>query len=228
MPNTAPNPITVVLADDHPIVRGGIRQELAKHPDLLLLGEATSGDEAVQLTLELQPNVLLLDINMPGQRAPQVARAVVGLDHPPKILVLSAYGEVEIVLEMVKAGVTGYLLKDEDPSRIAEGIRAVATGETWLSEAVSRRIAEGTIRSIRGHQPGLTPRELDVLIWMTQGKGNEQIADGLALSEGTVKNHVSNIYLKLGVHSRAEAVAWAWQHGLGGDSAETPEAGPSG
>jgi DNA-binding NarL/FixJ family response regulator len=130
---------------------------------------------------------------------------------------------VEIVLEMVKAGVTGYLLKDENPSRIVEGIRAVATGETWLSEAVSRRIAEGTIRSIRGEQPGLTRRELEVLILMTQGLSNEEIADRLALSEGTVKNHVSNIYIKLGVHSRAEAVAWAWRHGLGGNTLEPPE-----
>jgi len=127
------------------------------------------------------------------------------------------------VLEMVKAGVTGYLLKDEDPSRIIEGIRAVATGETWLSEAVSRRIAEGTIRSIRGELPELSRRELEVLILMTQGLSNELIADKLALSEGTVKNHVSNIYLKLGVHSRAEAVAWAWRHGLGGNPLEPPE-----
>jgi DNA-binding NarL/FixJ family response regulator len=218
-----PPAITVVIADDHPIVRDGIRQEVVKHPDLLLLGEATSGDEALQLTESLRPQVLVLDINMPGLRAPQVARAASRLDHPPRILVLSAYGDVEIVLEMVKAGVTGYLLKDENPARITEGIRAVAAGQTWLSEAVSRRIVEGTIRSLRsGPQPGLTARELEVLIQMTQGRTNEQIAERLALSGGTVKNYVSSIYFKLGVRSRAEAVAWAWQHGLGGDSSPSP------
>jgi DNA-binding NarL/FixJ family response regulator len=104
----------------------------------------------------------------------------------------------------------------------------VATGETWLSEAVSRRIAEGTIRSIRGEQPGLTRRELEVLILMTQGLSNEEVAERLALSEGTIKNHVSNIYIKLGVHSRAEAVAWAWRHGLGGSPTEPPEGNPVG
>jgi DNA-binding NarL/FixJ family response regulator len=209
--------ITVVVADDHPIVRDGIRQELAKHPDLRILGEATSGDEALQLTRELRPAVLLLDINMPGQRAPQVARAVAGLEHPPRILVLSAYGDIEIVLEMMKAGVTGYVLKDEDPSRIVEGIRAVAAGETWLSAAVSHGIARGAIRSLRsGPQPKLTSREEQVLGLMARGISNDKIAGELSLTIGTVKNHVSNIYLKLGVRSRAEAVAWAWQHGLGG------------
>jgi DNA-binding NarL/FixJ family response regulator len=215
-------PIRVIVADDHPVVRDGIRQELAKHRDLLLLGEATSGDEALQLTRQLRPDVLLLDISMPGMRAPQVARAVARLAHAPKILVLSAFGDVDIVLEMVKAGVSGYLLKVEDPARIAEGIRAVTAGETWLSAAVSQRIVEGTMRSVRGAQPGLSQRELEVLMLMTQGKRNEQIARQLVLSEGTIKNHISSIYVKLGVHSRAEAVAWAWQHGLGAGNSPPP------
>lgn len=218
--------ITVVVADDHPIVRDGIRQELAKHPDLYILGEATSGDEALQLTQALHPAVLLLDINMPGQRAPQVARAVADLDHPPRILVLSAYGDVEIVLEMMKAGVTGYVLKDEDPSRIVEGIRAVAAGDTWLSEAVSHGIARGAIRSLRSEpQPRLTAREQEVLGLMAGGISNDEIAGELSLTIGTVKNHVSNIYLKLGVRSRAEAVAWAWQHGLGRKASPPREPG---
>ena len=146
------------------------------------------------------------------------AIALARLIGAPHILVLSAYGDLESVLAMLKAGVSGYLLKDEDPSRITEGIRAVAQGDTWLSSAVAERIVEGTIRkpSIEP-DPRLSPREEEVLQLIAHGATNEQIAVELSISEGTVKNHVTNLYSKLGVNSRAEAVAWAWQHRRSGD-----------
>lgn len=202
--------IRVLVADDHPVVRSGIKDELAKHPDLVVLGEAIDGDETLALARTLKPDVLLLDINMPGLQPVKVVRELAKLETGPQILVLSAYSDVEYVFEMLKAGVHGYLLKDEEPGRIAEGIRAVAAGQTWLSSAVAESIVQGTVRE--GKQRQLSPREEEVLSLMAKGLSNEAIAETLSISEGTVKNHVSNLYSKLGVRSRAEAVAWAWGH----------------
>lgn len=202
--------IRVLVADDHPVVRSGIKDELAKHPDMVVLGEAIDGDETLALARTLKPDVLLLDINMPGLRPVKVVRELAKLETGPQILVLSAYSDVEYVFEMLKAGVHGYLLKDEEPGRIAEGIRAVAVGKTWLSSAVAESIVQGTVREGRQHQ--LSPREEEVLSLMAKGLSNEAIAGQLSISEGTVKNHVSNLYSKLGMRSRAEAVAWAWGH----------------
>ena len=202
--------IRVLVADDHPVVRSGIKDELAKHPDLVLLGEAVDGDQALERSRTLRPDVLLLDINMPGLQPVKVVRELAKLENGPQILVLSAYSDVEYVFEMLKAGVDGYLLKDEEPGRIAEGIRAVAAGRTWLSSAVAESIVNSTVREGRRHE--LSAREEEVLSLMAKGLENEQIAETLAIAEGTVKNHISNLYSKLEVRSRAEAVAWAWAH----------------
>ncbi len=208
--------ITILIADDHPVVRDGIKNELAQHSDLLLLGEAVNGDEALGQAKALKPDVLVLDINMPGKKAVQVVRELKLDDEAPRILVLSAYGDLDSVQAMLKAGVAGYLLKDEDPSRITEGIRRVASGDTWLSSAVAERIVEGTIRQPSPKpEPQLSPREEEVINLLAQGFSNEQICDELSITMGTVKNHVSHVYSKLGVNSRAEAVVWWWEHRRG-------------
>lgn len=203
--------VQVLIADDHPVVRSGIRDELAKHADLSVVGEATDGDQTLALSRRLKPDVLLLDIEMPGLRAVQVVRELRQLKDRPKVLVLSAYGDVEYVLEMLRAGVDGYMLKDEDPMRIIEGIRAVIQDQTWLSGEIEEKIRRGSIDRI--FEPSLTPREDEVLRLMARGSSNGEIAEKLTIAEGTVKNHVSNLYTKLGVNSRAQAVAWAWLHG---------------
>lgn len=203
--------IQVLIADDHPVVRNGIRDELAKYADLSVVGEATDGDQTLALSRSLRPDVLLLDIEMPGLRAVQVVRELKQLEGHPQVLVLSAYGEVEVVFEMLRAGVDGYMLKDEDPDRIIEGIRAVSKYQPWLSGEIEEKIRQGSIDRI--FEPNLTPREEEVLRLMARGLSNEQIASELGIAEGTVKNHVSNLYAKLGVNSRAQAVAWAWLHG---------------
>jgi DNA-binding NarL/FixJ family response regulator len=209
--------IKVVIADDHPIVRSGVRNELVRHQDIEMVGEATNGDEVLRLVETLAVDVLLLDINMPGVKAVTVIRTLKSRPNPPHVLVLTAYGDLENVLGMLQAGANGYLLKDEDPSSIAEGLRAVAQGRTWLSSAVAQSlVGRVTEDETQAAPEPLSDREKEVLRWLAQGNSNAQIAEGLAISEGTVKNHVTTLYDRLGVHSRAEAVAWAWQHGIAG------------
>lgn len=211
----SPRRIRIVVADDHPIVRLGIKNELLRYPDVKVLGEAANGDETLRQVEMLQPDVLLLDINMPGLRAIQVVQQLRALPAPPQILVLTAYGDVELVLALLKAGATGYLLKDEDPPTIIEGVRAVAQGETYLSKAVVTSVVEHTISDeAKQPQPEMSPREMEVLQLVAQGWDNVQIAQALSISEGTVKNHVTNLYSKTGARSRAELVAWTWRRRL--------------
>ncbi len=218
---TTNSTIRVAVADDHPVVRNGIRDELAKHSDLQLVGEATDGDQALALALRGKIDVLLLDLSMPGLPAVKVAAELRDREAAPRILVLSAYGDLESVQAMMRAGVRGYMLKDEDPTRIADGIRAVAQDNPWLSRQIADVIATGT--APLEQLPDLTPREKDVLQLMALGHPNEQIADQLFITEGTVKNHVTRLYTKLGVNSRAEAVAWAWQHEIVRTDDDGPE-----
>ena len=206
--------IRVLVADDHPIVRSGICKELGRHHDIEVIGEAVNGDEALHLTDVLQPDVLLLDINMPGLKAAQVVRELQSEPRSPRILILTAYKDREDVLGMLKAGVTGYLLKDEDPLIIVEGVRLVAQGKTWLSSEVTKSLAQYATSEEHAQYAALSERELDVLRLLAQGDSNQQIADKLSISEGTVKNHVTKIYDKLEVHTRAEATAWDWRQGL--------------
>lgn len=205
--------IQILVADDHPVVRAGICSELARHSDLKVIGEAANGDEVLHLSAALLPEVLLLDIAMPGLKALQVIRALQAQAAPPHVLVLTAYGDVDNVLGMLAAGATGYLLKDEGLDMIVEGVRAVAQGKMWLSAAVAQRLAQHAI-GIQSFCRTLSAREAEVLRLMAKGCTNKQIAEALAISEGTVKNYVTSIYVILQVHTRAEAVAWAWQHAL--------------
>ena len=220
------SPITVVLADDHPVVRTGVRNELFRHADIEVVGEAVNGDEALRLTRQLRPRVLILDINMAGLRAAQVVREVRNGEGGSHVLILSAYGDLEYVLAMLRAGATGYLLKEEDPSAIVEAIRGVAKGETWLSSSVASSLALSALKEDGGKTRfELTQREKEVLVLVAKGYNNVRVAESLSISEGTVKNHITNTYDKLGVKTRAEAVAWAWQHGMVKESQHPKPAG---
>jgi two-component system response regulator DegU len=214
-PKSQSRKITVLIADDHPIVRTGIRNELQQYHDIEVLAEAENGDDALRLAQSLQPDVLLLDINMPGLRAIDVIKGACGHSEKTKVLVLSAFGDLEYILAMLKAGANGYMLKDEEPSTITKGVRTIARGETWLSSEVASNLV---FASIRGEKEiglsEITSREREVLSLIARGYGNQRISEMLSISEGTVKNHITNIYDKLDFKSRAEAVAWAWQHGL--------------
>ncbi len=214
-----PGKIRVVLADDHHVVRSGIRSELERHPDIEVVGEAADGYEAVTLAQKLRPNVLVLDINMPGLQGtevterlsavPDAVREGLPSSWPPYVLILSAYCEPEYVYSLFAAGAKGYLLKDEPPERIVSGIRQVMRGEPALSLPVQRVLL--TRKSKPEHD--LSVREMEVLRLMAKGNTNEEIANTLIIAVGTVKNHVMNIYKKLpNVRTRSEAVAWAWEN----------------
>ncbi len=211
--------IRVILADDHHVVRTGIRAEIERHPDIEVIGEAANGHEAINLVQQLQPDVLVLDINMPELSGVDVTQVLSSREDPamlrennpwpPQILILSAYCEPEYVYNLFAAGAKGYLLKDEPPHKIVSGIRQIFRGEPALSLPVQKVLL--TRQSKIDHE--LSSRELEVLRMMAKGHTNEEIAESLIIAIGTVKNHVTNIYRKLpNVRTRSEAVAWAWEH----------------
>ena len=207
--------IRILIADDHPIVRSGVRNELSRHADLEVIGEALNGDDTIRLVLELQPDILLLDIHMPGKRAIEVVNELKDQAVFCRILVLSAHGDIPTIIGMLKAGVDAYILKDEDPLVISEAIRAVQRGDTWLSPGVSDRLT-----SILGSMDGgrknetLSNRELQVLQALSSGGTNREIAANLQMAERTVEFHVTNILRKLGAKGRLEAAMKAKEQGI--------------
>ncbi len=211
--------IRVILADDHHVVRSGIRSALERCNDIEVVGEAADGYAALEMARKLRPDVLVLDINMPGLQGTDVTEKMSEIliedqpEHasywPPHILILSAYCEPEYVYNLFAAGAKGYLLKDETPERIISGIRQIINGEPVLSLPVQKMLL--TRRTEPRHN--LSQRELEVLRLMAKGYTNEEIAEALFIAVGTVKNHVMNTYKKLpNIRTRSEAVAWAWEN----------------
>jgi DNA-binding NarL/FixJ family response regulator len=203
------------LADDHPLLRSGIRRELERSAgDLEIVGEAVSGDQVLDLAESLRPDLLILDVNMPGRRAVDVLQEVKQNQPDCRVLILSAYGDAATIFGMLRAGADGYVLKDDDPAVLAEAIHSVMKGRSWISEAVSEKLiieARGKQETVLGRK--LTKREKEVLHLIAEGGTNSIIAQALHTAERTVEFHVSNILRKLGVKSRTEAVVWAKEHG---------------
>lgn len=214
MDHTEREVIRVILADDHPIVRSGIRCELIRCPDIQVIGEAVSGDQVLALAQTLQADVLLLDVYMPGPRAVDIVRRLRKELPALCVVMLSAYGDDEHVIALLAAGARGYILKDEEPAVIVGAVRAVKQGTVWLSSSVGQVIARVTER-VEADTPkiALTPRELEVLQMMAQGWDNRKIAEAMCVTEATIKFHVSHIYGKLAVTSRVEAVLCAARQG---------------
>ena len=209
--------ITVIVVDDHPVVRAGLLATLAAAPDIEVVGEAATGSEALGIVSQEPPDVVVLDVNLPDVSGVAVARELRERAIPTEILVLSAHDDHETVLGLLECGAAGYVLKDEALETLASAVRAAARGDSWLSPSVTRRVVERAVgRSSPSPSPitELTPREREVLRLLAQGLDNGAIAEALVVTKRTVQNHVSNVYGKLGVSSRTQAALYAIRHGL--------------
>jgi DNA-binding NarL/FixJ family response regulator len=211
-----PNSIRVFIAEDHAIVRKGVRTLLSLEKDIDVIGEAANGREAVEQVSDLNPDVILMDLVMPDLDGIQAIQKI-KMDHPDaKVLVLTSFATDDKIFPAIKAGALGYLLKDSDPAELATAIRQVNAGEYSLSPIIARKVLQelnlSPKRPLRD-QP-LTDREVEVLRMVAQGKSNRQIADELVLSLGTVRAHLSNILGKLHLASRTQATLYALREGL--------------
>ena len=211
----SPETIRVVIVDDHPLVRAGMRQVLDAATDMTVVAEGGSGAEALRLMAEHRPEVLVLDVNLPDVNGVEVTRRLRKLTASVAILILTFHDDQETVVGLLDAGADGYVVKDDAAETLVNAVRAVARGESWLSPKIAGKV----VRHARGELPPepispLTPREQEVLGLLAQGFDNEAIAHKLNLTRRTVQNHVSAIYGKLGVASRTEAMLYALNHKL--------------
>ena len=204
--------IRVLIADDHSVVRKGLRMFLGLDPELEVVGEATNGGEAVQMARELRPDVVLMDLVMPGMNGIAATEVIRGELPSTEVLALTSVLEDELVVGAVRAGAIGYLLKDLQGDELCRAIKAAAAGQVQLSPQAAERLLQGIRTPERPED--LTKREYEVLRLLARGLSNKEIAHHLKLGEKTVKTYVSNILVKLGVQSRTQAALYAARLGL--------------
>ncbi len=203
--------IRVVIADDHPIVRSGIRDMLDDADGIDVVAEADSGPDALQKVEEHQPDVLLLDMEMPELSGLEVAERLQARNAPVRLLALSSYDDQEYVQGLLESGASGYLTKENAPELIIEAVRAVARGEVrWFVQPALDDPSS----------PNLTQRETEILEHMARGYSNDEIAEALGISESTVRKHATHVYQKIDADSAREAIAWAWQNGIMSSSSD--------
>jgi DNA-binding NarL/FixJ family response regulator len=215
--------IAVLLADDQPLLRMGFRMILEAQPDMRVAGEAADGEEAVERTAALAPDVVLMDVRMPGIDGIEATRRIIGSGSAARVLILTTFDLDEYAFSGLRAGASGFLLKDAPPDQLLGGIRAVARGDAVVAPTVTRRLLDAyahqfpdehapATRSAR-HDP-LTEREREVLLAVAGGLSNAEIAERLVVAEATVKTHVGRILSKLGLRDRVQAVIFAYETGL--------------
>ena len=204
--------IRVLIADDHPIIRSGVRSELSRDCDIQIVGEATNGDEALAKTRELKPDVLVLDIRMPGLKISSVLDQLKVEENPARILILSAFGDSGNVLGAINLGAQGYLLKDEAPAAIIQAVKTIANGEPWFSGSVRSIVNDHMQGKLRLPSEILTEREYSILKCIAEGLSNLEISEKLFVTERTVEFHISNLYRKIGVDTKVKAVLWAQEN----------------
>jgi DNA-binding NarL/FixJ family response regulator len=217
--------VSVLLADDQPLVRAGIAMLLSAESDIEVLAECSNGDEAIAQARTHQPDVVLMDVRMPGVDGVEATRVITSdgfaarEDRPVKVLILTTYHVDDTVYGALRAGASGFLLKDAAPAELVMAVQAVAAGEAWLDPAVARRLLDdfGTRPQQRATPPDmrtLTEREREVLVLAAGGLSNTEIAGKLFIGEATVKTHLGRVLMKLGVRDRTQAVVAAYQSGL--------------
>jgi DNA-binding NarL/FixJ family response regulator len=218
-PRSDAPPLKLVLADDEAVLRAGLRAILEAEDDLRVVGEASDGAEAVEVTLATHPDVVFMDVRMPRLDGIAATRRLVAAGSRARVLVLTTFDADEAVVEALRAGAAGFLLKNGAPDRLAEAARTVARGEALLAPGITRRLIEQHVErsgrpELRPALDALTPRELDVLRELAAGRSNAEIAAALFLAEATVKTHLTSILAKLGLRSRVQAVVYAYESGL--------------
>jgi two-component system, NarL family, response regulator LiaR len=207
--------IRVLICDDHPLVREGLRSFLGTVDGLEVVGEASDGNEAVRLAAELVPDVILMDLAMPSMDGIEATSRIVGERPGAKVIALTSFATDDKVFPAIRAGAAGYLLKEAEPAEIADAIAKVHRGDSILHPAIAERLMrEVAAATPRAHRTDLTARELEVLRLIAAGRSNREIARELEVAEKTVKTHVSNVLSKLGVADRTQAALYAVQHGL--------------
>jgi DNA-binding NarL/FixJ family response regulator len=212
--------IRVLLAEDHALVRDGLRMMLAAEPDIEVVGEAEDGRQSLELTRRLSPDIVLMDVRMPELNGIDATRRLTASGSPVRVLVLTTFDLDEHVYEAMRAGASGFLLKDARREQLATAIRTVMAGETLIDPAVTRRLVEDFCRrpppttGIPAAAQALTERELEVARAVARGLSNAQIARELYLGETTVKSHVANILAKLDLRDRVQIVVFAYESGL--------------
>jgi DNA-binding NarL/FixJ family response regulator len=212
--------IRVLVTDDQALVRGGFRLILDAQPDIEVVGEAADGKQAIERARALRPEVVLMDVRMPGMDGLEATRQLLAARDAPRVLMLTTFDLDEYVYDAMRAGASGFLLKDVRPEQLAEAVRVVAGGDTLLAPAITRRLVEQYVRRPRpgSRRPArveaLTERELEVLRLIAQGRSNAEIARDLFLGETTVKTHVTHVFTKLDLRDRAQAVVLAYESGL--------------
>lgn len=211
------DPIRILIADDHAIVRGGLRALLATEPEMEVVGEAADGVEAVQKARVLDPDVILMDLIMPRESGVEAIADIKRENPDARILVLTSFAEDEKVFPALRAGALGYLLKDSTPQELLQAIRQVYRGESSLHPAIARKLIREISRpadDLPATEEPLTEREVEVLKLVAAGLSNQEIADKLVVSERTVRTHVSNILEKLHLANRTQAALYALREGL--------------
>lgn len=212
--------ITVLLADDQAMVRAGFRMILESQPDIEVVAEAANGEQATSATRRLRPDVVMMDIQMPGSDGLAATRRITSdTEHHSRVIILTTFERDEYVFEALHAGASGFLLKNAPPEQLIDAVRVVASGDALLAPSVTRRIIEQFARrpvdpDVRERLESLTQREREVLVMLARGNSNSELAAELFVSEGTVKTHVSSLLAKLGVRDRVQAVVLAYESGL--------------
>jgi DNA-binding NarL/FixJ family response regulator len=210
----------VLLADDQSMVRTGFRMILESEPDIEVVGEAANGEQATAATRRLRPDVVLMDVQMPGSDGLEATRRITeDPDLASRVVILTTFERDEYVFEALHAGASGFLLKNAPPEQLIDAVKVVAAGDALLAPSVTRRIIEQFSRrpveaDVRARLESLTQREREVLVLLARGKSNSELAGELFVTEGTVKTHVSSLLAKLGLRDRVQAVVLAYESGL--------------